>query len=872
MEQRWTRRFTTGDPNDRDLLGGKGAGLTAMTQLGLPVPPGFVITTDACRAYLANDGEEPAGLWQEVEQELQAIESETGKRIGDPACPLLLSVRSGAKISMPGMMDTILNIGLNDETAAGLAKLANERFALDSYRRLIQMFSRVALGVDTDDFEDALADVRARAGAPDDASLTPDALREVIARYRAILAEHGVTFPDDPHNQIRLAALAVFRSWNTPRAIAYREANQIPDDIGTAAVVQTMVFGNLGDDSGTGVAFTRDPNTGEDGLFGEFLPNAQGEDVVAGIRTPIPIQTMAEHAAWRPAHRQLTHLAEQLETHERDMQDIEFTVEQGQLWLLQTRTGKRTAQAAVTSAVALSREGLIDKQTAVQRVTPENIEQLLHPRLDERSDLRVIATGLPASPGAAIGQVVLDPDEARQRGANGEAVILVRNETAADDFPGMQKAQGLLTARGGMTSHAAVVARGMGKPAVTGCSDLEIDQDAGVIRVGDLTLHANDEITIDGGTGRVFLGHATLVQPELRGTVKTLLNWADCCRRLGVRANADTPEDAARARALGAEGIGLCRTEHMFFGEDRIDAMREMILAESDAARESALRQLEQFQTADFEGIFRAMDGLPVVIRTLDPPLHEFLPRTPEEIARLAERLKLENEAIEAKIEELREGNPMLGHRGCRLGITFPEVTTMQARAIFRAAHACAAAGIEVKPAIMIPLVSTAEELRRQREVVESVARECCDELSPAIAFKVGTMIELPRAALTAGELAEYADFFSFGTNDLTQTTLGMSRDDAGRFLPDYLEAGIYPADPFQTLDIAGVGRLIRIATTEGRAVKPNLITAICGEHGGDPRSIDFCEDVGMDYVSCSPFRVPVARLAAAHAAIEANA
>jgi pyruvate,orthophosphate dikinase len=871
MEQRWTRRFTTGDPNDLDLLGGKGAGLAAMSQLGLPVPPGFVITTDACRAYLAHDGEEPIGLWQEVEQALQSIERDTGKRIGDPAGPLLLSVRSGAKISMPGMMDTILNIGLNDATTAGLAKLTNERFALDSYRRLIQMFSRVALGLDTNEFEEALADERKRTGAPDDASLTPNALREVIERYRAILSDRGVTFPDDPRDQIRLAALAVFRSWNTPRAIAYREANQIPDDIGTAAVVQTMVFGNLGDDSGTGVAFTRDPNTGQAGLFGEFLPNAQGEDVVAGIRTPIPITKMAENVHWRPAHRQLTELAEQLETHERDMQDIEFTVEQGRLWLLQTRTGKRTAQAAVTIGVALAREGLIDKQTAIQRVTAENIEHLLHPRLDESADLQVVATGLPASPGAAIGKVVLDPDEARQRGANGEAVILVRNETAADDFPGMQNAQGLLTARGGMTSHAAVVARGMGKPAVTGCADLEIDQDAGVIHVGDLTVHENDEITIDGATGRVFLGHAALVQPELSGDVETLLNWADCCRRLGVRANADTPADAARARALGAEGIGLCRTEHMFFGEDRIDAMREMILAESDEARETALRQLEHFQTTDFEGIFRAMDGLPVVIRTIDPPLHEFLPRTPEEIARLAKRLNLDSDVIEAKIEELREGNPMLGHRGCRLGITFPEVTEMQARAIFRAAEACAADGIQVKPAVMIPLVSTAEELRRQREVVESVARECCDKSTPTVAYKVGTMIELPRAALTAGALAEYADFFSFGTNDLTQTTLGMSRDDAGRFLPDYLRNGIYPSDPFQTLDIAGVGRLIRMATAEGRSVKPDLITAICGEHGGDPESIAFCERAGMDYVSCSPFRVPIARLAAAHAAIAAS-
>jgi pyruvate,orthophosphate dikinase len=761
---------------------------------------------------------------------------------------------------------------LNDETTAGLAALTNERFALDSYRRLIKMFSRVALGVETDAFERALAEARVSTGAPHDAGLTPDALRGLIARYRAILAKRSVTFPDDPYDQIRLAALAVFRSWNTSRAIAYREANHIPDDIGTAAVVQTMVFGNLGDDSGTGVAFTRNPNTGEAGLFGEFLPNAQGEDVVAGIRTPIAIKKMTENAAWRPAHRQLSELAQQLETHERDMLDIEFTVEQGRLWLLQTRTGKRTAQAAVTISVALASEGLIDQQTAVQRVTPENIEHLLHSRLDESVDLPVIAIGLPASPGAAIGKVVLDPEEARQRGANGEAVILVRNETAADDFPGMQKSQGLLTVRGGMTSHAAVVARGMGKPAVTGCPDLEIDQDAGLIRVGDLTIHENDEITIDGASGRVFLGHAALVQPELQGDVETLLKWADARRRLRVRANADTPADAARARRLGAEGIGLCRTEHMFFGENRIDAMREMILAESDQARESALDRLEQYQTADFEGIFRAMDGSPVVIRTLDPPLHEFLPRTPEEIARLAERLDLDNDAVVAKIEELREGNPMLGHRGCRLGITFPEVTIMQARAIFRAAVACATEEIEVKPSIMIPLVSAAEELRRQRELVDSVAHEFFDESSPAVSYKVGTMIELPRAALTAGELAEYADFFSFGTNDLTQTTLGMSRDDAGRFLPDYLEAGVYPTDPFQTLDIAGVGRLIRIATTEGRAVKPDLITAICGEHGGDPESIVFCERAGMDYVSCSPFRVPIARLAAAHAAIDANA
>jgi pyruvate,orthophosphate dikinase len=868
MHRRWVMLFREGSAEQRDLLGGKGANLAEMTNIGLPVPPGFTVTTEACRAYLASGGQVPLGLWDEVRSALAEIEDKMGRRFGDPTCPLLLSVRSGAKFSMPGMMDTVLDLGLTDATDAGLARLTNEHFALDSYRRLLQMFGKVVLGVDADLFEEAIGAARRDAGVTHDNQLSVDDLRRLVARFKEIIAGAGLAVPSEPFDQLRLAVLAVFNSWNTPRARAYRRANRIPEDLGTAVNVQAMVFGNVGPDSASGVAFTRDPNTGAPGLFGEYLTEAQGEDVVAGVRTPQPLRTMADDLILRPAHDELVGYASLLEHHYRDMQDLEFTVERGRLWMLQTRTGKRTAQAAVRIAVDMAGEGLIDRRTAVQRVEPAQLEQLLHPQIDESQPFILVATGLPASPGAATGIVVFDPVEARERGAAGAAVILVRAETSADDFPGIEKARGILTARGGMTSHAAVVARGMGKPAITGCSAIEIDNGAGRFMAGDLTIHVGEEITIDGTTGRVFRGCVAMVEPGLTGGLDRLLTWADRMRRLGVHANADTPADARRAREAGAEGIGLCRTEHMFFGEGRIDAVREMILATTDEERDAALRKIEPLQTADFEGIFREMESKPVTIRLLDPPLHEFLPDDADEVAHLAARLGLTPEAVEQRVAAHREANPMLGHRGCRLGIAFPAVTRMQARAILGAALTCAAEGLHVEPEIMVPLVSDPEELRRQRELIEQTAEAVFAARGRRLPYHVGTMIELPRAALLADEIAAYADFFSFGTNDLTQTTYGLSRDDAGRFLPLYIEQGLFPADPFQVLDRAGVGRLIAMATQLGRQTRPGLVLGICGEHGGDPSSIAFAHEIGLDYVSCSPFRLPIARLAAAHAAL----
>jgi pyruvate,orthophosphate dikinase len=765
-------------------------------------------------------------------------------------------------------MDTVLNVGLNEAAAAGLGALTNERFALDSYRRLIQMFGKVVLDVDGQVFENEIKCAKKSAGVKSDQELDSAALRSLIARYETALKSHKVAFPHDPWDQLHQTIEAVFRSWNTPRAKSYRQANDIPEDLGTAVNVQAMVFGNMGEDCATGVAFTRNPNTGERKIFGEYLIDAQGEDVVAGVRTPFPMQHMLDEPVWAPLYRQFEELAERLEQHYGDMQDIEFTVERGHLWMLQTRTGKRTAAAAVRIATELVAHGRIDKATAVKRIEPSHIELLLLPRVGGNGDLNVIATGLPASPGAASGVVVLDPDEARTRGAAGEKVILVRSETAADDFPGMARSQGVLTVRGGMTSHAAVVARGMGLPAVTGCSAIEVDLEENLFRIGDLVVHAGDELTLDGSTGRVILGTAPTIQPKLEGEIQTLLTWADEFRNLGVRANADTPADVARAREFGAEGVGLCRSEHMFFGPERIAAMRQMILSTNEQERACALHQLERFQEEDYRGIFEAMPGMPIVVRLLDPPLHEFLPHNPDEQVKLAERMSLPLEEIKTRIDALREANPMLGLRGCRLGITHPEITKMQTRALLLASLSCAERGIDAALEIMVPLVMDPEELRLQRTVIDETAAELFAEAGRSVSYRVGTMIELPRAALVADRIAEHADFFSFGTNDLTQTALGLSRDDSGRFVPAYLESGILTNDPFQVLDRDGVGQLVKIGAERGRAAKPNLSVGICGEHGGDPSSIEFFNCVGVDYVSCSPFRVPVARLAAAHAAL----
>ncbi|MBX6364286.1 MAG: pyruvate, phosphate dikinase [Gemmatimonadetes bacterium] len=858
-----------GGREDKALLGGKGANLAEMTRIGIPVPPGFTITTEVCNLFL-RDGAYPRGLEDAVHAALRRLEADTGKTFGGDD-PLLLSVRSGAVVSMPGMMDTILNLGLNDATAEALARQSgNPRFAYDSYRRFVQMYGDVVLGVDAKAFEARLAAKKRARGAALDTELDADDLRELVAEFKALVRERtGRPFPDEPETQLWGAIRAVFRSWNTQRAIDYRKVNGIPDNLGTAVNVMAMVYGNMGEDSGTGVAFTRDPSTGEKRLFGEFLVNAQGEDVVAGIRTPLSIEQMAER--FPDAYADLLRTQELLERHYRDMQDLEFTVERGRLYLLQTRTGKRTAQAAVRIATEMVDEGLIHEDEAVLRVDPRQLDQLLHPRLDPTAKPTLLARGLPASPGAATGRVVLTPEAAVDWAGRGEAVVLVRSETSPDDFHGMVAAQAIVTCRGGMTSHAAVVARGMGKPCVVGAHDLACDEGAGVLEAGDGVVHEGDWITVDGTSGQVFLGQVPTVAPELSEHFRRLMAWADAARTLGVRANADTPADAAKAREFGAEGIGLCRTEHMFFEGDRITPMREMILASSAEARAAALARLLPMQREDFLGILRAMDGLPVTIRLLDPPLHEFLPRTDAEIAAFARATGIDEEAVRRAVERHREANPMLGHRGCRLGISHPEITEMQVRALFEAAVAAEAEGVRVRPEVMVPLVADVRELTRQKEVIRRVAEEVFRAAGRRIDYLVGTMIELPRAALTAGEIAAEADFFSFGTNDLTQTTLGLSRDDAGSFLPMYIETGIFPDDPFQVLDRPGVGRLIEVGTREGRAARPGLKVGICGEHGGEPRSVAFFHEVGLDYVSCSPFRVPVARLAAAHAALKAR-
>jgi pyruvate,orthophosphate dikinase len=846
------------EPSDggRELLGGKGIGLAEMTQLEIPVPAGFTITTDACRAYMSSGKTLPDGLEEEIEGHLATLEERTGKRFGDAADPLLVSVRSGAAISMPGMMDTILNLGLSDEAVESLARATgNERFANDSYRRLIQMYGEVVDGIDAPRFEQALTELKQARGTAHDIDLSAADLAELIRTYKQIYQqETGRGFPQDAREQLTRSVRAVFDSWDSPRAQVYRRTYDIPDDLGTAVNVVQMVFGNKGDTSGTGVAFTRDPSTGESGLYGEFLANAQGEDVVAGIRTPQPLAKMQEQLPH--AFELLLETMRRLEEHYRDMQDIEFTVEDNELYLLQTRSAKRTAAASVKAAVDMVEEELITREEAVARIDPQQLDQLLHPMLDPTAEWEVAAKGLNASPGAASGRIVLDADTAEQRGKAGEKVILVRWETTPDDIRGLIHAAGVLTAHGGMTSHAAVVARGMGKPCVAGCDALSIDLDAREITLQGQTLSEGDVLTIDGGTGAVIVGEVPLVPPQVNDDLETILGWGDEHRRLKVRANADTPDDAAKAREFGAQGIGLCRTEHMFMAEDRLPVVREMILAENEPGRRAALDRLLPMQQGDFEAIFEAMTGLPVTIRLLDPPLHEFLP--PVEQAT--------DERMRRRIKQLQEANPMLGTRGCRLGLQWPEIYEMQVRAIIRAARAVEErTGEAPLVEIMHPLVAFEEELRRLRELTVQVA----EEEAPEVEYLCGTMIELPRACVRADEIARQADFFSFGTNDLTQTALGFSRDDAeGKFLTYYLEEGVLETNPFETLDVSGVGDLMRIGVERGRITKPELKLGICGEHGGEPKSVAFCHELGLDYVSCSPYRVPLARLAAAQAAL----
>lgn len=841
-------------PGGRELLGGKGIGLAQMTALGIPVPAGFTVTTDACRATMQT-GDVPDELWAEVDEHVARLQERAGKRFGDPSDPLLVSVRSGAAVSMPGMMDTILNLGLNDVAVEGLATATgNPRFALDSYRRLIQMYGDVVDGIDAHVFEGELQALKEQRGVRQDVELTADDLRQLIETYQALYERDvGSRFPQDAREQLQRATRAVFDSWESPRAKVYRRTYEIPDDLGTAVNVVQMVFGNKGDTSGTGVCFTRDPSTGERRLYGEFLVNAQGEDVVAGIRTPEPIDGM--RARLTQAYENLVETLERLEVHYREMQDVEFTVEDGKLFLLQTRTGKRTAQAALRIAVEMTAEGLLSREEAVARIDPAQLDQLLHPMIDPGAEVEVVAAGLNASPGAASGAIVLDADLAEERGRAGDDVLLVRWETTPDDIHGLIHARGVLTAHGGMTSHAAVVARGMGKPCVAGCETLSIDIDARTVQIGDIALSEGDQLTIDGGTGRVIVGSVPLVPPAIDENFETILEWADGLRRLRVRGNADTPEDAAKAREFGAEGIGLCRTEHMFMAPERLPVVQEMILANDERTRRDALDRLLPVQQADFEGIFEAMAGLPVTIRLLDPPLHEFLPPADEATS----------SAMRRRIEQLREANPMLGTRGCRLGLQYPEIYEMQVRAIVRAARAVAErTGEAPLVEIMHPLVGFAEELSRLRELTDRVAAEEED-----VAYLCGTMIELPRACMRADEIAAFADFFSFGTNDLTQTALGFSRDDAeGKFLTYYLEHRVLERNPFEVLDIEGVGELMRIAVERGRGAKPDIKLGICGEHGGEPRSVAFCHKLGLDYVSCSPYRVPLARLAAAQAAL----
>jgi len=886
-DTRWVYSFggggADGDAAMKNLLGGKGANLAEMSALGLPVPPGFTITTEACVHFYSNGRAYPADLDPQVKAGLAKVEALTGKKFGDPANPLLVSVRSGARASMPGMMDTVLNLGLNDETVAGLAALSGDRrFAFDSYRRFIQMYSNVVLGIEHNLFEEVLDDHKDRLYVTVDTALSADDWEAVVSEYKAVVQrELGSPFPQDPHAQLWGAVGAVFDSWMNDRAKFYRRMHDIPESWGTAVNVQSMVFGNMGETSATGVAFTRNPSTGENRLYGEFLINAQGEDVVAGIRTPQALTRAAREEmgetslsmeeAMPEVFGQFKAVVERLERHYRDMQDIEFTVEQGRLFMLQTRNGKRTAKAALKVACDLVDEGVISEKEAVSRVEPASLDQLLHPAIDPKAVRDVVAVGLPASPGAAVGRIVLTSAEAERLGTIGESVILVREETSPEDIHGMHAARGVITARGGMTSHAAVVARGMGRPCVSGAGELHIDEAKGEMRARGRTFKVGDIVTIDGSTGEVLAGAVQMVEPELSGDFGKLMAWADRFRRLKIRANAETPLDARTARSFGAEGIGLCRTEHMFFEADRIAAVREMILADDEKGRRTALAKILPMQRADFIELFTVMAGLPVTIRLLDPPLHEFLPRTEEEMNTLAAASGVDPAKLARRAEELHETNPMLGWRGCRLGVAFPEIYEMQVRAIFEAACEIAAKGDAPEPEVMHPLVAKKEEMKFLRELTDRTAEAVMAEKGVKVAYKVGTMIELPRAALRADDLAEYAEFFSFGTNDLTQTTFGISRDDSGRFLDAYLRKGIFEKDPFVTLDQEGVGDLIRIAAERGRKTRPDIKLGICGEHGGDPASIAFCEAVGLDYVSCSPYRTPIARLAAAHAALAAE-
>ncbi len=877
MSKKYVFLFDEGGGLSKELLGGKGANLAEMTRIGLPVPPGFTISTEACNEYYRSGNQLPAGLMDEVQAALKKIEEKTGKKFGDRDNPLLVSVRSGAAISMPGMMDTILNLGLNDEAVEGLANLTGDkRFARDCYRRFIQMFSNVVLDVEHGSFDAVMERYKKRLNLQFDYEIPEDKLLDIINEFKEIVTRAtGREFPQDVQEQLEMAIIAVFKSWNTPRAKVYRKANKISDDLGTAVNVQSMAFGNMGADSGTGVAFTRNPSTGERELYGEFLVNAQGEDVVAGIRTPFPIAKLKEELP--EIYEQFVQICQTLEQHYRDMQDVEFTVEKGKLYMLQTRTGKRTARAAVKIAYDMVNEGLITKKEALLRVDPEQLNQLLHRQIDPNADLKVIARGLPASPGAASGKVVFDADEAERAGNEGEKVVLVRNETTPDDIHGIIKAEGVLTARGGMTSHAAVVARGMGKPCVCGCEALIINAEAGEVTVNGKTIRKGDIISIDGSTGNVFLGEVPMIDPAFSVEFETLLQWADEFKRLSVRANADNPEDARKAREFGAEGIGLCRTEHMFMAQDRLPIVQEMIMAESLEEREKALARLLPLQRGDFYEIFKVMESLPVTVRLLDPPLHEFLPNDRElmlEIAHLRfhggdAKLIEEKELLLKKVTSLHEANPMLGHRGTRLGVTYPEIYRMQARAIFEATAQLKKEGVNVLPEVEIPLVMDINELASMKQEVLDVYQEVAKETGIEFEFKVGTMIELPRACLVADEIAEEAEFFSFGTNDLTQTTLGFSRDDAeGKFIPIYLEKKIMKDNPFAVLDRKGVGSLMRMAVEKGRQTRPDLLIGICGEHGGEPSSIEFCHLLNLEYVSCSPYRIPVARLAAAQAAI----
>ncbi|SRR5579884_1526393 len=926
---KWVYLFREGSADMRDLLGGKGAGVAGMTRAGLPVPPGFTITTQACNAYFANRNQFPPGMWDQVLAALRTLEQESGKRFGDPSNPLLVSVRSGAKFSMPGMMDTVLNLGLNDETVEGLARLTNNpRFAYDAYRRFVQMFGRIVLDIPAEKFDEVFEGYKRRLGAKADTDLDAEALKQITQEFKEIVRrETGKPFPSDPLEQLRLAIAAVFDSWMGKRAVDYRNFNKIPHDLGTAVNVQMMVFGNMGDDSGTGVAFSRNPETGENALYGEFLPNAQGEDVVAGIRTPLPISKMQQ--VWPDVYQQFRDIAHRLEQTYRDVQDMEFTVERGKLYMLQTRTGKRTAKAAVKIAVDMVQEGLISKEEAVLRVEPSHVEQLLLPRFEQKDKQaavqagRLLTTGIPASPGAAVGAAIFDADRAEERALKGERVILVRPETSPEDVHGMIPAEGVLTARGGKTSHAAVVARGMGKPAVVGAEALAIDLAKRTMSVGNTTIAEGDVISIDGSTGEVIAGELPKIEPRFseERELAQILAWADEIRRLGCWANADYPRDARKARELGAEGIGLCRTEHMFMEEERLPYVQQMILSAPEAAKllrpirqlreqlvgdladdtradlERKLRQAQaaadaspavkrylealdrllEFQRSDFVGILEAMEGLPVIIRLIDPPLHEFLPSHEELLKRVVAAQATgqpaaayaEDAALLAAVESMREQNPMLGLRGIRLGILYPEIIQMQTRAILEAATELAERGVETRPEIMIPLVGDVAELRAVRRELEPVAREVTAKASKAVHYKFGTMIEIPRAALTAGQIASEAEFFSFGTNDLTQTTYGFSRDDAeAKFLAYYMDQKLLPVSPFQVLDRAGVGKLMMMAVQDGRATRQDLEVGICGEHGGDPSSIEFCHQIGLDYVSASPYRVPVARLAAAQAAI----